>query len=204
MKVSTAFRLSCTAALSRTVPSLPGVRMITSKCRSLPRTYPAWPDRCHSHWASRVEHSHASAECGRRIWQQVQPRPLDVSWRRPSRRWPVVLPVKMMLDRRAELEIAGCASVGVRRIKVGAIKQAVPSWPGIQLLGHRRSRWWWHVADPIRLRYSQSAHEHTAVATNVGPAVRGVHRITRKQRCSPCAHSKMLGRHRTWIPTISS
>ncbi len=62
-------------------------------------------------------------------------------------------PVKMMLERRAELEIAGARPSAFARVKVGASKDGEAPGLAIQFLGDWRTRRRWHAADPICFRY---------------------------------------------------
>ena len=72
-------------------------------------------------------------------------------------------PVKMMLARDEEFEVAGMRPSAYARVKIAADKSGKLVGVAVELLGHRWNGRRWHSADPVHLRGSQpaqTAHGH--------------------------------------------
>ena len=115
-------------------------------------------------------------------------------------------PVKIMLDRRAELEVAGCRPSHYARVKLAAKKDgAITAWQS-RFLGHRRSAGRKHAADSVHLHgNSPTCGNSTSPSPPTsGPRAPGVRPIIRRPRSSPCAPLTIWPRASTWTPTTSS
>ncbi len=79
-------------------------------------------------------------------------------------------PVKMMLDRRAELEVAGCRPSGFAKIKVGVKKDGtITAWESSSW-GTGGPGGGGAYPIPYVFDIPNQRKQHTAVATNIGPA----------------------------------